>query len=483
METFEVVIIGAGFSGINCAYRLQTQAPEARFTVLEGRAGLGGTWDLFKFPGVRSDSDIFSLSFPWHPWPYQQVFAEGPLIVEYIKSAVSKYNIDKHIQFQHKVVSANWSSKAERWELVVLSDEQTRNITASFLVLGTGYYDYETPLSTTIPGLDGFKGKIIHPQFWPSQYDYSNQKLAIIGSGATAVTLFPRLAQQAAQVTMVQRSPSYILSKADWTPLSSWARKVLPLSWVAVWDRFYHTVTTYLGTVLSSNFPQVARDIILKDVANALPEGVKMTPHFEPRYMPWKQRLCVAPNSDFFAALRKNAHMVTGEIEKVTEHGIQMQDGTFVDADAIVTATGLTMKLGGGIELKINGEIAPWAKRVVWNGCMLDGMPNLVFMLGFTDAAWMYGADASATILVRVMKQMQRRQASSVTPRATRDATVETKRVWPIDATYRRIADPDLPVYGVKGPWSPRRLSPYADFLHSRWGNVTDGLEFRTINS
>lgn len=484
METYDVVIIGAGLSGINCAYRLQTETSEMTFTVLEGREHLGGTWDLFKFPGVRSDSDLPSMAFAWHPWPYKQVFAEGALIMEYVRDAVAKHHIDKHIQFQQKVVSANWSSKAKKWELVVVSQGQTRHITASFLALGTGYYDYETPLQTVIPGLEKFKGKTIHPQFWPEQYDYSGKKLAVIGSGATAVTLLPRLAQQAAEVTMVQRSPTYIGAKPDATPLSSWAKKLFPLSWVAVWERFFHITTCYLLVLFCKAFPQAAKDAILKDTAAALPEDIKVKPHFEPRYMPWRQRVCLAPEGDFFKTLhRKNAHVVTGEIDTVTEHGIRMKDGASVEADAIVTATGLNMKLGGGVELTVDGEAVSWGKRVVWNGAMLDGVPNLVFMLGFVDGAWTIGADAAAMILVRVLKNMRRTQAASVTPHAPQDATVETKRVWPLDSTYRQIADPLLPVYGVKGPWGPRRVSPFADYFHSRWGNVTNGLEFRTASS
>lgn len=484
MKTYDVVIVGAGLSGINCAYRLQTETPEKSFTVLEGRDGLGGTWDLFKFPGVRSDSDLPSLGFAWHPWLYRQVFADGPLILEYMRDAVSKHKIDKHIQFQNKLVSANWSTRAQKWDLVVVSQGQTRHITAGFLALGTGYYDFESPLPTIIPGLEIFKGKTIHPQFWPEQYDYSGQKLAIIGSGATAVTLLPCLAEQAAEVTMVQRSPTYIGAKPDATPLSSWTRKLFPLSWVAIWERFYHITTCYLLVLFCRTFPRAAKDALLKEVAAVLPEDIKVKPHFEPGYMPWEQRLCLAPDGDFFKTLhRKNAHVVTGEIDKVMEHAIRMKDGTLVEADAIITATGLNMKLGGDVDLQVDGEAISWGKRMVWNGAMLDGVPNLVFFLGFTNAAWTLGADDAAIILVRILRNMRQTRAASVTPRARQDAAVETRRVWPLDATYRQIADQRLPVYGVKGPWAPRRLSPFADYLHSRWGNVTDGLDFRTVNS
>lgn len=484
MEAYDVVVIGAGISGINCAYRLQTETPGTSFTVLEGREVLGGTWDLFRFPGVRSDSDLPSLAFAWHPWPYKQVFAEGALIMEYLKDAVAKHNIDKHIQFQHKVVSANWSSKAKNWEIVVAARGQTRHITTGFLALGSGYYDYETPLPTIIPGLDNFKGKKIHPQFWPEQYDYSGQKLAIVGSGATAVTLLPRLAQKAAEVTMVQRSPTYIVAKADPTPFISWFRRVFPVAWAAVWERFYHITTSYLLVLFCRAFPRAAKSVILRDTSAALPQDIKVKPHFEPRYFPWTQRICLAPNGDFYKTLhRKNAHVVTGEIGTVTEHGISMKDGTSVEADVIITATGLTMKLGGGVDLAVDGEAVSWGKRLVWNGAMLDGVPNLVFMLGYTDEAWTIGADAAAMILVRVLRNMRRTKAASVTPHAPREATVETRRVWPIDSTYRQIADQNLPVYGAKGPWGPKRLSPFADYFHSRWGNVTSGLEFRAENS
>jgi cation diffusion facilitator CzcD-associated flavoprotein CzcO len=483
-EAYDVVIVGAGLAGINCAYRLQTELPGTSFKVLEGRERLGGTWDLFKFPGVRSDSDLPSLGFAWHPWPYEQIFAEGSLILNYMKDAVSKHKIDKHIQFQQKVVSASWSSSAQRWELEVVSQGRTRPISAGFLALGTGWYDYETPLQTIIPGLEKFKGKTLHPQFWPEQYDYSGKKLAVIGSGATAITLIPRLAEQAAGVTMVQRSPVFIAQKANSTPLSSWARKVLPLPWVLIWERFFHITTSYLLILLCRALPKVARFVLLKGMAASLPERVKAKPHFEPSYTPWTQRICLAPDGDFFSSLsRSNVHVVTGKIDTVTEHHIQMKDGTSVEADAIITATGLNMKLGGNVELRVDGEVISWEKRMVWNGAMLDGVPNLVWMLGYTDNAWTLGADAVALILVRVLRYMRRKQATSVVPRAPEDATAETRRVWPLNSTYRQMADQRLPVYGVKGPWAPKRVSPFADYWHSRWGNVTDGLEVRPMKS
>lgn len=477
VQELDVVIIGAGLSGINCAYRLQQGAPHLRYRILEARTKLGGTWDLFKFPGVRSDSDLSSLGFAWHPWPHETVFADAELILDYINEAVSKHHIDQHIQYQQKVLSADWSSKTQKWEFVM--DKQPVRIRASFLVLGTGYYDYETPLKTVIPGLDKFKGDVLHPQFWPPQYSYNGKKVAIIGSGATAITLLPRLAPDAAEVTMIQRSPSYVGQKDNWTPLSSWLRKWFPLSWVSIWERFFHITVGYLGVLFCRAFPNAAAWVLKKEMANSLPSRIKAKPHFEPSYAPWTQRVCLAPNSDFFKTLsRENTHIVTGEIGTVVGDGILMKDRTFVKADAIITATGLNMKFGGGIDLRVDGQAISWGRRLIWNGVMLDEIPNMVWSLGYIDNAWTLGADATARILVRLMAHMHRNQAACATPRAPDDAKVETRRVWPLDSTYRQMVDERLPVYGVKGPWAPRRVSPFADYLHSRWGNVTDGLEF-----
>ncbi|KAG8158967.1 hypothetical protein KVR01_011410 [Diaporthe batatas] len=474
-QELDVVIIGAGISGINCAYRLQQGAPHLRYRILEARAELGGTWDLFKFPGVRSDSDLASLSFAWYPWPHKTVFADAELILDYVNEAVSRYHIDQHIQYQQKVLSANWSSKTRKWELVV--EQQAIRIRARFIVLGTGYYDYETPLQTVIPGLDQFKGDVIHPQFWPTRYSYTGKNVAVIGSGATAITLLPRLAPDAAE-----RSPSYIAQKANSTPLSPWLRKLLPLPWVLIWERFFHISFSYLVVLFCRTFPNAAAWVLKKEMAYSLPKRINPKPHFEPRYTPWTQRICLAPDSDFFKTLsRENVNVVTGEIGTVVASGILMKDSdsTFVKADTIITATGLNMKFGGGIDLRVDGQAISWGQRLIWNGAMLDGVPNMVWMMGYTDGAWTLGADATARILLRLIAYMQQEQAASATPRAPEDAKVETSRVWPLDSTYRRKVDERLPVYGVKGPWAPRRVSPFADYLHSRWGNVTDGLDFR----
>lgn len=371
----------------------------------------------------------------------------------------------------------------QKWQLTVDSRGQgTRHILADFLFLGTGYFDYSRPLPANIPGLDTFKGKTIHHQFWPSQYNYDNQKITIIGSGATAVTMIPRLAEHAAQVTMIQRSPTYIGTKPNSTPLSPWAKKLFPLAWVAIWERFYHTLSFYFLATFCKSYPQTAKSVLLKGVGDALPKRVKLSPHFEPRYMPGKQRICLAPDGDFFAALhRGNTDVVTGEIETVTGRGIQMCDSTLIDADILITVTGMKMKFGGDIDLRLDGESIFWAKRAVWNGAMLDGVHNLVFMLGYTNASWTLGADDAAWILLRILQHMHLKHAAPVTPHAPKDAKEETRRVWPLNSTYRRLVDDEMPVYGTKGPWGPSRLNPFMDYMHARWGNITKDLELQMI--
>lgn len=397
-ETFDVLIIGAGISGVNTAYRLQEKLPGVTFTILEGRSDIGGTWDLFRYPGIRSDSDLFTFGFDWEPWPYNEPIAKGPLIKQYMKDCVAKYHLDRHIRFHHKVLRADWARKNEQWKITAEHDGQKKEFRGRWIILGTGYYDYANTFHTIVPGLENFQGKLIHPQYWPEDYDHSGKKMVIVGSGATAITLLPELSKTAAVVTMVQRSPSFILALNNGTPTRSWLAKLVPKRLASIWQRQTYMWNAYMLVLFSRYFPNLARTLLIKMTKPLLPKRISHSPHFEPSYTPWKQRLCLSPNGDVFAALRENpnTHIVTGHIDTVTEDGLRMKDGTTIEADAIVTATGLHMRLGGDIVVTVNGERVDWAGRLLHNGSMVQDVPNMMFVIGYTDASWTLGADDTA---------------------------------------------------------------------------------------
>jgi cation diffusion facilitator CzcD-associated flavoprotein CzcO len=398
VETFDVLVVGAGVSGINFAYRLQEQLPDVTFTVLEGRGDIGGTWDLFRYPGIRSDSDLFTYGFPWEPWPYETPIAKGPLIKRYMKECMAKYDLDRHFRLHHKVIAADWTRETEQWKITAEHEGQTKEFRATWVLLGTGYYDYANTFRTAIPGLDKFEGKVLHPQYWPEDYDYSGKKMVVIGSGATAITLVPSLAETAAAVTMVQRSPSFIAALSNGSPATSWLFKLMPKSFAEVFLRQKYLWRQYLVVLYSRYFPQSARNTFIKLTIPLLPKRISHSPHFEPSYTPWQQRLCLSPDGDFFKALRDKptTNVVTGHIDTITEDGLRMKDGTKIEADAIVTATGLHMRLGGDIAVTVNGEILDWTERLIHNGCMIQDVPNMMFVMGYQDSSWTLRADDTA---------------------------------------------------------------------------------------
>ncbi|KAI1177098.1 putative flavin-binding monooxygenase [Nemania sp. FL0916] len=479
VETFDVLIIGAGISGINTAYRLQTEIPNATYTILESRDTIGGTWDLFRYPGIRSDSDLFTFGFQWEPWPYKTPIAKGHLIRQYLKECVSKYNIDQHIRFHHKVLALDWSRKTEQWKASVEHNGQRKEVRANWLIMGTGYFDHDNPLKTTIPGLDNYKGKIIHPQFWPEEYDHTGKRIAIIGSGATAVTLVPTLSETAAAVTMIQRSPSYIVPINNASPATSWFMKLLPAFYAGTLLRIKYLWAGYMVVLFTRYFPQHARTMMINKAIPELPARISAHPHFEPAYTPWQQRLCICPDGDFYQALRDkpDTQIVTGHIDTVTQDGVRMKDGTKIDADVIVTATGLQMRMGGGIPMTVNGEKVNWAGRLVWNGAMIQDVPNMMFVLGYVDASWTLGADATAHIFTRLLKHMNSKGIRSAAPREPSHGVGGYRKFWSLTSTYSEHAASLLPKYGNTGPWKPKN-SPPLDWLHSKWGDIVTGLHF-----
>ena len=478
-ETFDVFIIGAGISGINCAYRLMKQQPSTSFVMLDARDSFGGVWDQFRYPGVRSDSQVYTYGLAWHRWPSMNPIAQGSEIMDYLQDAVAKHRISDHIRFRHKVSGVDWSSKHQEWAVTATATDrqgrqQSRSYYAHWIVIGAGLFDYESPIKPDIPGLDTFKGQVIHPQNWPRDFPYANQKLALIGSGATAVSLLPAIAKEAGQVTMIQRSPTYVVARPC-RETTTWVPRGLLLTWR--W--LYYMIYSYLLVLLSQRFPNVVRNSVTQEAAKELPAHVPVDPHFTPRYDPWRQRLCLDPNAAFFRAFhRPNVRLITQEIAVVTEHGIRMHGGETVDADIIITATGHRMVLGGNIGMHVDGRDVSWVGRFVWNGCMLDGVPNLMFVLGYTNNSWTLGADNTAMYLIRLMSYMKRKGARTAVPRVPKSVATEAPQsIWQLDSTYAREAQGRLPVCGSTGPWKPKNRPPL-DWLYARWGNTTEDLEF-----
>jgi cation diffusion facilitator CzcD-associated flavoprotein CzcO len=475
-SVYDVVIVGAGISGINTAYRIQSELLGTRYTIFEARDSIGGTWDFFKYPGLRSDSDLFTFGFAWRPWVDSNPIAEAPSILRYLKESVAAVGIDRQIQFRTRVQNAGWSSKRQMWELTVVSGTTIRHVFTNFLVLGTGYYDYENPLESRIPGLDTFAGEVVHPQFWPSDLDYTNKHVVCVGSGATAITLVPALAQRTANVTMLQRSPSYIVSLPN-PKSASWLHRCLPTSWSHMLSRLHFMIAPILFYYFCRMFPRAGRNIIRNDAAKQLPENYPIDPHFTPPYNPFDQRVCFAPDGDFYAAVRSGrATVVTDTINRVIEDGIILKSGGKIAADIIVTATGLRLKVGGGINLKVDEEPVRIGEKLTWHHAMLQDVPNTMLMLGYTMASWTLGADASAFLLCRLLKGMRKHHLTSVIPRVPCDRPPKPRPLMNLTSTYVMAAANDLPKAGDTGPWKMRK-NYFTDYVKLNYGNVSRDLD------
>ncbi|RYP33449.1 hypothetical protein DL767_004727 [Monosporascus sp. MG133] len=481
MDEYDFVIIGAGLSGVDAAYRLKTMLPECSYTVLEARDQIGGTWSFFNFPGIRSDSQLTLFGLPWRPWLEEKDMADAALIRQYIQDAARDEGIDKKIQFSHRVTEAHWLSEEQQWTLVVGTGTNgggpTKQYRARWVISCSGYYDYENPLKTEIPGIGNFKGTIAHPQFWPSDLDWSGKRVVIIGSGATAVTLLPSIAKTAGHVTMLQRSPSYVLTLPSVSPEGVWIKKYLP-AWLAHplnWWRCFLTETLFVWFNLT--FPNLARRLHLFLMNKQLPADVPVDVHFNPRYKPFEQRLCICPDGDFFKALHQdNCAIVTSTIRAVEEDGIMIESGEKLDADIIITATGLHVQLLGGVIPTVDGKPVDIASSLAWRGMMLSGVPNLATIIGYTIQSWTLGADASIQMLIRVYKHMRRIGATSAVPVHEGDLTL-SRPVVSHSSTYFVTAEKRLPRITGRSPWYGRKNPVYDRFM--LWfGSITDGMMY-----
>ena len=453
VEHFDVLVVGAGVSGIGAAYRLQTECPTKTFTILEGRSALGGTWDLFRFPGVRSDSDMYTLGYPFRPWTGTKSIADGASILRYLEDTAAEYGIDRKIRFGQRVASAAWSSATSTWTVAVNVDHQTEPVvyTCSFLYACSGYYSYEGGYTPEFPGIENFNGTVVHPQEWPEDLDYRDKRVVVIGSGATAVTIVPAMAEDAAKVTMLQRSPSYIVPMGSSDPIADWIRAHLPA-------RVAHRVVRWKNVVLVSGFysftriaPKLSRKVLTEGIAKLLPPDIDVDPHFVPAYNPWDQRMCLVPDGDFYTALRAGkADVVTDRIDHFTETGIRLESGVELDADVVVTATGLTLKAVGGIALTVDGAKVEPGNTYVYRAHMLDGVPNLAICVGYINASWTLRADLTSRSVCKLLNYMDAHGYTSATPTVDVAAMGESRPLLDLDAGYIRRGADQLPKQGAE---------------------------------
>lgn len=475
-EHFDVLIVGAGISGIGAAHHLRERCPGKRFAILEARASLGGTWDLFRYPGVRSDSDMYTLGYAFKPWTNPQSIAGGPAILDYLRETAAEDGTDRLIRFGHRVVHAAWSSAEARWTVDVQRGEarEPLRLTCSFLFMCSGYYDYAKGYTPELPGIGRFRGRVAHPQAWPQDLDHAGQRIVVIGSGATAVTLVPELAKTAAHVTMLQRSPTYVVARPDSDRIANWLRRRLPAGAAYGLTRWKNVLLGMYFYRRARRQPQQVKRLILGGVRQALGPGYDVATHFTPRYDPWDQRLCLVPNGDLFAAIREGrASVATDHIETFNEAGIRLRSGAELAADLVVTATGLNMQLLGGATLSVDGTPVDPAKTLSYKGMMFSGVPNLASSFGYTNASWTLKCDLTCAYVCRLLEHMDRHGHRQCTPR--HDEHVSEQPWIDFSSGYVQRALDRLPRQGSKAPW--RLHQNYAlDLLALRFGRVDDGV-------
>ena len=474
-EFFDVIVVGAGLSGIAAAHYLQERCPARTYVVLEGRDAVGGTWDLFRYPGVRSDSDMSTLGYSFRPWTSDASFARGDAIRDYVTQTAQEEGIDRHIRFGHRVVAADWESSRSRWRVTVAAPDGERVVACAFLFFCSGYYDYARGHEPQWPGQDGFAGSVVHPQRWPEALDWRGRRVVVIGSGATAVTLVPAMAAQAAHVTMLQRSPSYIIALPAHDALGARLRRWLPagLAWRLV--RWKNILLAMLLFQYSRRRPEQMKRLIERGAQKLLGPAFDVQRHLSPRYQPWDQRLCISPDADFFTAIRAGrAGIVTGEIESFTRRGIRLQGGEEVEADIVVTATGLQLKLLGGAKLSIDGAAADASQSVVYRGTMYSGIPNLAVASGYTNASWTLKCELSARFVCRVLNAMAASGATVCTPVAA-PGVATGQPFLDLTSTYVQRDAALLPRQGAHRPW--RMYQNYLlDLLALKFTPLRDGV-------
>jgi monooxygenase len=478
---YDILIVGAGLSGVGAACWLAEKSPSRSFAILEARDAIGGTWDLFRYPGVRSDSDMYTLGYSFRPWRDAKAIADGPAILDYIRETARAHRIEDRIQFRQRVERADWDSAAGFWTVQVRNtgDDTIRAVTCRFMMMCSGYYRYDRGYAPTFQGEGEFGGRIIHPQHWPEELDYSGKRVVVIGSGATAITLVPAMAGTAAHVTMLQRSPTWLFSRPARDAVASFLRRVLPERTAHALARWKNILPGMYFYGLTRRNPKAARTLLLNAVRKQAPASANIERDFTPTYNPWDQRICLAPDGDFFTALHSDkADIVTGAIRTFTANGIELESGQHIAADIVVTATGLELLFAGGVEFHVDGDRIDPAARKVFKGMMLEGAPNLFSVFGYTNASWTLKADLTCEFVCRLLNRMEKRGETVVTA-VDRDGGVETEPLLDFSSGYVQRAVDRFPKQGARKPWKLHQ-NYVLDMLALRHGRIDDpALEFR----
>ncbi|MXX51294.1 MAG: NAD(P)/FAD-dependent oxidoreductase [Chloroflexi bacterium] len=478
-EELDVLIVGAGISGIAAGYYLDKRCPGLRWRIVEARESLGGTWDLFRYPGVRSDSDMYTLGYRFRPWRGEKAIADGAEILQYLKATAHEFGIDKRIHFQQRVRQITWSSAQTRWTVAIEpSGGERYQLRCKFLFMCTGYYRYDRGYSPDWPGMEAFQGQVLHPQFWRSDLDLAGKRVVVIGSGATAVTLVPALARAGAEVTMLQRSPSYIVSMASRDELALRLQARLPLWLSAKLTRWRLILRGIIQYRFARSKPDQARAAILDGVRSELGDDYDIKRHFNPRYPPWDQRVCLVPDGDLFKAMREGkVTIVTDHIQRFDEAGIVLESGQRLPADIIVTATGLVMRILHGLRILVDDEEIALGETYSYKGVMYSGLPNLASAFGYTNASWTLRAELVCEYVCRLLKHMQRHGYAQCTPRLSGD--MQSAAFVDFTSGYVQRALPNLPKQGARHPWKLYQ-NYLRDILSLRYGRLHDGsLEWR----
>lgn len=479
-EHVDVLVVGAGLSGIAAGYHIQADCPGKTYAILESRGAIGGTWDLFRYPGVRSDSDMHTLGYPFRPWSEAKALADGPSIRQYVSDTAREYGIDRHIHFHHRVVRGNWSSAEQRWTVdVERTDTGERlQITAGFVVGCTGYYRYDEGYTPELPGRERFQGPVIHPQHWPEGLGYTGKRVVVIGSGATAVTLVPAMTDKAAHVTMLQRSPTYIVSLPGEDPVAKLLHRLLPgrLAHPAV--RIKNVLRMMIAYRVSKRYPRLMKGLIKAGVRHALPRGYDVETHFSPRYNPWDERMCVVPDGDLFGAISAGrASVVTDRIKTFTETGLELESGQTLQADIIITATGLNLLLFGGIDLSIDGQPVDVPKKLIYRGMMLADVPNAALCVGYTNASWTLKCDLICEYVARLINYMDANGYAAAVPRPSQRDVPTRPFLSDLKSGYVQRALHLFPQQGEEEPWRVYQ-NYFRDLALIRRGNITEGMQF-----
>ncbi|SEP45944.1 Predicted flavoprotein CzcO associated with the cation diffusion facilitator CzcD [Rhodospirillales bacterium URHD0017] len=474
-EYLDVLIVGAGLSGIGAAWHLQDTCPGRSYAIVEARESSGGTWDLFRYPGIRSDSDMYTLGYSFRPWKDAKAIADGPAILSYIREVASDHGIDARIRYGHRVVAARWSTPDARWTVEIEQGPEKRKtrVTCGFLWMCSGYYDYAAGYTPEFPGVERFKGRIVHPQKWTEDIDYKNKKVVVIGSGATAVTLVPAMAPEAAHVTMLQRSPTYVVARPAEDSIANRLRRRLPIGLAYGLTRWKNVLLGMYFYQLCKRRPDRAKAMILKGVRYFLGSDYDVEKHFTPRYNPWDQRLCLVPDADLFRAIRaRQVSVVTDQIETFTETGIRLKSGSALEADLVVTATGLALQLLGGMTVEVDGKIINPADTLAYKGMMYSDVPNFAVVSGYTNASWTLKADLVCEYVCRLLNHMQKNGLRQCTPRLD-DPDMERLPWVDFSSGYIQRAVDKFPKQGARRPW--RLHQNYAmDLMSLRYGSLRD---------